>query len=95
MASRRRTVLWTKRLLPVVALLLLASVALWPEISADSISRGSLPQRRLSADVQAGKLLQVRYHGLDSRNRPYTVTADEARRSGRNGSTCPSRRATW
>ncbi len=32
--------------------------------------------------MQAGKLLHVRYHGQDARNRPYTVTADEAVQAG-------------
>ena len=79
LVSRRRTVLWTKRLLPVVAMLLLASVALWPEISRQfDKARFGFHKGGLSADVQAGKLLNVRYHGMDGRNRPYTVTADEA-----------------
>lgn len=79
LVNRRRTVLWTKRMLPVVALLLLASVALWPEISRQFDSaRISFHRGALSADLQAGKLLAVRYRGLDARNRPYTVTADEA-----------------
>lgn len=79
LVSRRRTVLWTKRLLPVVALLLLASVALWPQISRQfDNARLSFRRGGLSGDLQAGKLLNVRYHGLDARNRPYTVTADQA-----------------
>ena len=79
LARRRRTVLWAKWLLPVVAMLLLASVALWPEISRQfDNARFTFRKGGLSADVQAGKLLKVRYHGQDARNRPYTVTADEA-----------------
>ena len=38
--------------------------------------------------LQAGKLLQVRYHGVDARNRPYTVTAvTSSTGRDRNGST--------
>lgn len=79
LVGRRRTVLWSKRLLPVLALLLLGSVAMWPEIAPliDG-SRISLRRGGLSADVQAGKLLNVRYHGIDVRSRPYTVTAEQA-----------------
>lgn len=77
--SRRRLVLWTKRLLPVVALLLLSSVALWPEIAREiDLVRGNYSRGGLTATWEAGKLLDVRYHGIDARNRPYTITADEA-----------------
>ncbi len=83
LANRRHTVRWTKRLLPVVAMLLLASVALWPQISAQfDKARISYRKGGLSADLQAGKLLWVRYRGQDARNRPYTVTADEAVQDG-------------
>ena len=83
LASRRRTVFWAKWLMPVLALLLLASVALWPEISRQfDNARFTYRKGGLSADLQAGKLLQVRYHGQDVRNRPYTVTADEAVQAG-------------
>ncbi len=83
LASRRRTVLWSKRLLPVLAMLILASLALWPQISAQ-FDRTRISYRRggLSADMEAGKLLHVRYHGQDARNRPYTVTADQALQAG-------------
>ena len=81
--ARRRTVLWTKRVMPVLALLLLASIALWPEISRQlDKTRFTYRKGGLTADVQAGKLLNVRYHGLDARNRPFTVTADGASQQG-------------
>ena len=83
MASRRRTVMWAKRLLPVVAMLILASLALWPQISAEfDNARIRYHKGGFAADVKAGRLLRVRYHGQDSRNRPYTVTADEAEQIG-------------
>ncbi len=81
--GRRRTVLWSKRLLPVLALLLLGSVAMWPEI-ANLFDSGRIAYRRggLSAELQAGKLLNIRYHGIDTHNRPYTVTAEQANQAG-------------
>ncbi len=83
LVSRRRTVQWTKRVLPVLAMLLLASVALWPEISRQfDNARYTYRKGGLSADVQAGKLLNVQYHGQDARNRPYTVTAEAALQAG-------------
>ena len=83
LAGRRGTVVWSKRLLPVFALLLLGSVAMWPEIAPlfDS-NRISYHRGGLSADLQAGNLLNVRYHGVDARGRPYTITADEAQQIG-------------
>ena len=81
-ARRRRLVRWTKWLLPVGALLLLASVALWPEISRQmGASRFGL-RRGLSGEFEAGKLVHVRYRGVDGNARPYTVTADEALQDG-------------
>ena len=81
--GRRRTVLWSKRLLPVFALLLLGSVAMWPEL-ADLFDSTRVAYRRggLSAELQAGKLLNIRYHGIDTHNRPYTVTAEQATQAG-------------
>jgi lipopolysaccharide export system protein LptC len=83
MVARRTTVRWTKRLLPVVALLLLTSVAMWPEISRQfDKARFGFHRGGLSGQWEAGKLLNVRYHGLDARNRPYTVTAEQAVQAG-------------
>ena len=82
LVNRRRTVVWGKRMLPVFALLLLALVALWPDLASEFDSRISLRHGGLSADTQAGKLLNIRYHGVDSRDRPYTVTAVQAVQTG-------------
>ena len=83
LAGRRRTIVWSKRLLPVFALLLLGSVAMWPEI-ANLVDSSRVAYRRggLSANLQAGKLLNIRYHGIDTHNRPYTVTSEEAAQAG-------------
>ncbi len=83
LASRRRVVLWTKWVLPVIAVLLMTSVAMWPEISRQfDKTRFGFHRGGLSGEWQAGRLLNVRYHGLDSRNRPYTITADQAVQAG-------------
>jgi lipopolysaccharide export system protein LptC len=71
----------SKRVLPVLAMALLASVGLWPEISRNG------EQTRLSYHVgtvtpQGGELSQARYNGLDEHGQPYTVTADKARQVG-------------
>ncbi len=79
---RRRRVMWSKRLLPVAAMLLLASVALWPEI-AQQLDQGRIRYRRgFSGQVDAGQLRDARYRGVDARGRPYAITADVAAQDG-------------
>ncbi len=81
-ARRRHGVRVAKYVLPVVALALLSSIALWPELSR-TVARGRVTWRRLTAlSMNAGQMLKPRYHGLDERGRPYTVSADHADRDG-------------
>ena len=77
-ARRRRLVRWSKRLLPVVALLLLGSIALWPEL--DRLRRvGHQALREAAAIREAnGIMTNARYRGIDSHGSPYTVTARSA-----------------
>lgn len=82
MVRRGFMVSWTKRLLPVMALLLLASVALWPEIVRQTNLNSLGTRQGMSGDLQAGKLVNMRYRGTDERNRPYTVTASQAVQDG-------------
>jgi lipopolysaccharide export system protein LptC len=65
-----------KRLLPVVALVLLSLVALWPELTKDERSRLAAGVR--GAEAQSGQLTDLYYRGVDERNRPYAVTASGA-----------------
>ncbi len=67
-----------KRLLPLVALALLSMVALWPELSRETLQTRLLPGAGL-ADPQNGVLSVARYNGVDEQGRRYTVTADIAR----------------
>ena len=79
---RRRAVRVAKYVLPVVALGLLSSIALWPELSK-TVARGRVTFRRLTAfSLDAGRMMRPRYHGLDEKGRPYTVSADHADRDG-------------
>ena len=81
-ARRRHTVRVAKYVLPIMALALLSSIALWPELSR-TVARGRVTWRRLTAlNLNAGQMLRPRYHGLDERGRPYTVSADHADRDG-------------
>jgi lipopolysaccharide export system protein LptC len=68
----------SKLALPIAAVLLLASVALWPEFhrAADG---ARIVMHTLGAAVDGGRVKNAHYHGLDERGRPFTVTAATAR----------------
>jgi lipopolysaccharide export system protein LptC len=67
----------TKRVLPLVALALLSTVAFWPELSHDA-ERARLSFRKGDLTAQGGELIDASYHAVDVRNRPYTMTASRA-----------------
>jgi lipopolysaccharide export system protein LptC len=77
-ASRRWLVLIAKRVLPVAALALLTSVALWPGLNKDATTARIVFGRGM-VEPENGQLTQVRYNGVDEGGRPYTITADTAR----------------
>ncbi len=81
LARRRRAVHAAKILLPLAALVLLSSIALWPEISR-TIERGR-ETLHLLALVQTGGVMKLpRYRGYDTQNQPYMISADTAVRVG-------------
>ncbi len=77
-ARRRRVLRWTKWVLPAAALLLLASIASWPELQRQMNSARLGLQEAAQVRIDSGRMLGARYRGLDGRNRPYMITADEA-----------------
>jgi lipopolysaccharide export system protein LptC len=79
---RRRIVITaTKFVLPVIALALLATIALWPELDrATNAARVAL--RRLAGEVDGAEVIDARYHGVDEQGRPYTLTAATAKQQG-------------
>ena len=81
-ARRRRVARVAKIVLPLLALALLSSIALWPELSR-TVERGRVTWRRLTAlNLGAGRMMRPRYHGQDEKGRPYTISADHADRDG-------------
>ncbi len=82
LARRRLAVSVAKRVLPVAALALLASIALWPEFES-AADRGRVAFKRV-AEVrpEALRIVEPRYQGIDADNRPYTVTAALAVQAG-------------
>ncbi len=77
LARRRWTVALAKRLLPVAALAVLASLALWPELQREA-DHARLSYRRGAANPESGQMVDATYHGVDVNNRPYTMTAATA-----------------
>ena len=76
-ARRRFFVTVTKWLLPVAALALLSSIALWPEFQR-ARDQALVAFHRLGATVDGAEVTDAKYHGVDERDRPYTVTAATA-----------------
>lgn len=77
--ARRRAIVWlTKWSLPLFAIALLGSIAVWPEISRVKEQGRVAFRRAFSIDPESGRMAEPRYRGVDERNRPYTVTADSA-----------------
>ncbi len=79
-ARRRFAVTVAKRVLPVVAVILLSVVAFWPELSHDGAA-ARLAFRRGIRQPENGELTQAHYNGVDDHGRPYTVTARSAKQS--------------
>ncbi|HLY90150.1 MAG TPA: LPS export ABC transporter periplasmic protein LptC [Acetobacteraceae bacterium] len=78
-ARRRALITLTKWLLPICALLLLASIALWPELGR---VRDTVRMTIEHSGASGATLTDARYHGIDEHGRPYTVTAETAQQDG-------------
>ncbi len=82
LARRRVLVSIAKRVLPLAAVALLATIALWPELDS-AADRGRVAFRRVvQAAPDALRIVDPRYQGVDEQNRPYTVTASLATQGG-------------
>jgi lipopolysaccharide export system protein LptC len=81
LARRRVLITLAKFVLPALALALLASIALWPEF--DRAKEQALSAfRRVSNEIEGAQLIDARYHGIDEKGRPYTLTAATAQQAG-------------
>jgi lipopolysaccharide export system protein LptC len=74
-ARRARLIAWTKRVLPAIALVLLAMVIMWPEFSRLSATGGAAVTAMDKAEALGGDLRDAHYRGVDEHGEPYTVTA--------------------
>ena len=80
-ARRRFFVLWTKRLLPLLAIGLLGVIAFWPDIEGGEHSRVSFRVQQQTRP-EGLQVVGPRYQGIDDAGRPFTVTARVARQRG-------------
>jgi lipopolysaccharide export system protein LptC len=67
----------SKYLLPTLALVLLSSIALWPELERGR-DQARVAYKRMASSVDQAQVRDAKYHGVDEKNRPYTVTAATA-----------------
>jgi lipopolysaccharide export system protein LptC len=81
LARRRVLINLTKWLLPVFALALLSTIALWPELDR-AADQTRLSFAGVSATVRGGRMTDARYRGVDQQGRPYTLTASVAQQVG-------------
>lgn len=82
LARRRFSVRWAKRLLPALALALLATVVFWPEIEGNEDRSRVSFRRTVQPRAEGLRVVEPRYQGVDELNRPFTITADIARQPG-------------
>ena len=73
---RRWMINASKFFLPAAAVLLLASIALWPEFN-DAADKARFVYNGLRA-MNGARVTDAHYRGVDQRGRPYTVTAATA-----------------
>lgn len=83
LARRRILVTLTKWLLPVVAVALLSTIALWPELDRVA-DQTRLSFGGASGTIQGARLTDAQYRGVDQQGRPYTLTASVAQQAGPN-----------
>ena len=82
---RRAMILATKWMLPLCALLLLGSIAAWPELERARNAGRVAFRRAFTVDPDAARLTEPHYRGVDARGRPYTITADSGQQAGQAG----------
>ncbi|GBR46999.1 LPS export ABC transporter periplasmic protein LptC [Neokomagataea thailandica] len=75
LARRRTVVAFAKKALPTLAILLLISIAAWPEVT-HLVSQNRAAMREMARlRVESGNMEDAIYRGLDEHQRPYTISA--------------------
>lgn len=74
---RKKIIKLTKWILPALALLMLGSIAIWPEIDRMINTNKEVVKQLSRIKVESGTMVGATFHGLDSSNRPYTITSNK------------------
>jgi lipopolysaccharide export system protein LptC len=82
LARRRWMVRLAKYLMPVLAVALLASIALWPEFSRLADQQRVIMRRLTSTENDSARVIEPHYRGVDEHDRPYTLTSATAVQDG-------------
>lgn len=80
-ARRRLIIVTAKFILPLVALALLTSMAIWPDLM-HTASETRMRIKELAGEFSGATLIAPRYHSIDQAGRPFTVTAAKAVQAG-------------
>ncbi|GEN62663.1 LPS export ABC transporter periplasmic protein LptC [Acetobacter oeni] len=78
LARRRAMLRWAKWVLPGLALLLLASIAVWPEIDRMMNASHTALTEATRLKLESGNLEGAIYRSVDSHDRPFMITARTA-----------------
>ena len=81
-ARRRLLINVTKLALPALALALLGTIAIWPELQREQ--QQAQAAMRSFAAVQGATVIDASYRSVDEQGRPYTITASTARQASQN-----------
>lgn len=82
LAWRRRMLDMAKWALPSLALLLLGSIAVWPEIARWLSENRAVMREMAHMRAESGNLEGAIYRGLDAHDRPYMITARTTHQNG-------------
>ncbi len=77
-----RYVRWLRLLLPTVAAAVVTLLIAWPQLNWQDAAPETEALRVRSDDGDALRMLNPRYVGVDSKDRPFTVTAESTRQVG-------------
>ena len=78
-ALRSSVVHLLKVILPIAALIVAGSVLLWPHLQPEDRRIKLRPVAVGIEDIENLRMLQPRYMGVDEKNQPYTLTAEQAK----------------
>ncbi|GBQ06752.1 LPS export ABC transporter periplasmic protein LptC [Saccharibacter floricola] len=82
MARRRSRLTLAKWALPSLAGVLLASIAIWPELNHLVHQDRAILREMRQLHIDSGAMEHAVYRDIDSHNHPYTLTAQTARQLG-------------